>query len=209
LTGACEQWRPNSVWPRRCRTNGHQKTRIGADLADPHGPGNVFDPLLAQILEDKGQAVARVVMDRVGDEHPAGISQGYDPRGDIDAVAIEVVALDDHVVEVDAVAQFDAIVWLDTGVSLGHRLLHRDRAAHRIDDARKFQQQAVAVVLVPGLDPGDAPVVLDDFRIEKLAAQRFEAFKRAFLVCSHQPRIAGHIGSNDRGRRVWLTSPRR
>jgi hypothetical protein len=54
-----------------------------------------------------------VVVDRIGDEHPAGIGQGFDPGGDVDAVAIEVVALDDHIAEIDADAQFDAFVYLD------------------------------------------------------------------------------------------------
>jgi hypothetical protein len=42
--------------------------------------------------------------------------------------------------------------------------------------------------------------VLGDFRIEKLATQRLEAFERAFLVCPHQPRIPCHIGGEDRGK---------
>jgi hypothetical protein len=50
---------------------------------------------------------------------------------DVDAVTIEV-ALDDHIAEIDADAQFDAVVRRDAGVPLRHRLLHRDRAAHRI-----------------------------------------------------------------------------
>ena len=64
----------------------------------------------------------------------------------------------------------------DAGVPRGHRLLHRDRAARRIDDARKFHQHAVAGRL------DDAAVLLGDLRIEELAAQRFEAFERAFLI---------------------------
>ena len=42
-------------------------------------------------------------------------------------------------------------------------------------------------------------MMLGDFRIDELAAQRFEAFERAFLVRPHQPRIARHIGGEDRG----------
>jgi hypothetical protein len=79
-----------------------------------------------------------------------------------------------------------------------------DRAAHRIDDAGKFHQQAVA----SGLD--DAAMVLGDFRIDKLAAQRFEAFERALFVRPHQPRIPRHIGGEDRGEAAGLahiTSP--
>ena len=132
-------------------------------------------------------------MDRIGDEHPAGIGQGFDPSGDVDAVSVDVVALDDHIAEIDADAQFDAVVRLSIRVPLGHRLLHRDPAADRIDDARKLHQHAVA----GGLD--DPAVMLGDFRIEEFPAQRFETFECAFLVRPHQPRIAGHIGGEDRG----------
>jgi len=82
-------------------------------------------------------------MNGIGDEHPAGIGQSFDPGRDVYAVAIEVVALDDHVAQIDADAQFDALLRLDTGAPLGHRLLHRDGAAHRVDDARKFDQPVV------------------------------------------------------------------
>jgi hypothetical protein len=51
---------------------------------------------------------------------------------DIDAVAIKIVALDNHVAEIDGDAQFDAVVRRDTSVSLRHRLLNVDCAAHRI-----------------------------------------------------------------------------
>jgi hypothetical protein len=64
-------------------------------------------------------------MPRIGDEHPAGIGQGFNPRHNVDAVAIEIVALDDHVADIDADAQFDAAVSLDASVPLGHRLPHR------------------------------------------------------------------------------------
>jgi hypothetical protein len=122
------------------------------------------------------------------------IGQGLDPRGDIDPVAIEVVALDDHIAEIDADAQFDAALCAGIRAPLLHRLLHLDCAAHRIDDARKFHQHAVA----GGLD--DAAVVRGDLRIDELGAQRFEAFERPLLVRPHQPRIACDIGGEDRGK---------
>src|ERR1700674_750832 len=65
-------------------------------------------------------------------------------------------------------------------------------AAHRVDDARKFNQQAVA----GGLD--DAALVLLDLRIDQLPANRLQAFVRGFLVRAHQTRIPRHIGGEDR-----------
>ena len=120
-------------------------------------------------------------MNRVGDKHATCIGQGFDPSGDVDAVAIKVVALDDHIAEIDADAQFDAVARRDIRVPLGHRLLHRDRAAHRIYDAGKFHQQTVA----GGLD--DAPVMGGDLRIDQLAADRLEPCQRPLLIRSDQP----------------------
>ena len=97
--------------------------------------------LLAQILEDEGQPVAHVIMNGIGDEHPAGIGQGFDPGRDVYAVAIKVVALDDHIAEIDADAQFDAALRPDPGVALGHRLLDLGGAGYRIYDARKLHEK--------------------------------------------------------------------
>ncbi|MBV8934786.1 MAG: hypothetical protein JO095_03150 [Alphaproteobacteria bacterium] len=66
---------------------------------------------------------------------------------------------------------------------------------------------AAARRVAGGLD--DTAVVLGDFRIDQLAAQRFEAFERAFLVRSHSREYpatsAARIAAR---RRVWLMSPR-
>ena len=47
-------------------------------------------------------------------------------------------------------------------------------------------------------------MVLGDLRIEKLMAQRFEAFERAFFIRLHQPRIPRHIGGQDRSETAGL-----
>jgi hypothetical protein len=40
-------------------------------------------------------------------------------------------------------------------------------------------------------------VVLGDFRIQEVAAQRLEAFERALLIRAHQPRIPRDIGGEN------------
>ena len=52
-----------------------------ANPVDAHWPGDVLDLLLAQILKNKGKPVADMIMNRIGHEHPAGVGQGFDPRG--------------------------------------------------------------------------------------------------------------------------------
>ncbi len=55
------------------------------------------------------------------------------------------------------------------------------------------------MVLVPGVKPRDAAMVLGDFRVDKLTVQRLEAFEGALLVQPHQPRIPRHIGGENGG----------
>ena len=50
------------------------------------------------------------------------------------------------------------------GVAFGHAALHLDGAAHRVDDAGEFDEEAVA----GGFD--DAAAMLDDLRVEQGAA---------------------------------------
>src|SRR5215471_17970863 len=47
-------------------------------------------------------------------------------------------------------------------------------------------------------------MVLGDLEIDQFAAQCLKAFKRAFFVCSHQPRVPRHIGGEDRGETAAL-----
>jgi hypothetical protein len=83
---------------------------------------------------------------------------------------------------------------LTLGLAVDHPALHFGGTAHRVDDARKLHQQAVT----GGLD--DAAPVLPNLRIDQLPAMRVEAFERTLLVRPHQPRIARHIGGEDRGK---------
>jgi len=109
------------------------------------------------------------------------------------AVAVNVAAIGDHVAEIDPDAKAQAALLGEIQIAVGHRALDLAGAAHRIDDAGEFRQHAVA----GGLDHPAA--MLADLRINEFGEMRLEAFVRAFLVRTHQARIAHHIGGEDRG----------
>src|SRR6516165_3489364 len=100
--------------------------------------------------------------------------------------------LGDDVAEIDPNAEPDPPVFGHIGFMVEHCALGFYRAAYSIQYAPKFHQHAVA----GGLD--DAPMVLGDLRIDELVAQRVETFEGDFFVRSHQPRVAGDIGGEDR-----------
>jgi hypothetical protein len=76
--------------------------------------------------------------------------------------------------------------------------LHLDRAAHRVNDPRKLDQQPVA----GGFDNSTA--MLLDLWVAELAAHRLQRGERPLLVLPHQPRIARDIGGQDRGKTAGL-----
>src|SRR5262249_36613072 len=106
----------------------------------------------------------------------------------VDAVAVDVVALDDDVAEVDADAETDQPVVRHALVAHGHLALDVGRALHGIDDAAEFDQRAVAHQL------DHAPAMLCDRGIDELAPARLQPLQRAALVGAHEPAVADHVG---------------
>jgi hypothetical protein len=161
---------------------------FGAQRINPHRPSDVFDALLTHVVERVGQLVADLIAHRPGNADPAGLGERFQPCCDIDPVAEDVAVLGDDVAEVDADAEPDAPLVADHGLTVDHPALNLGGAAHRVDDARKFRQHAIAGIL------DGAALVLLDLRVDQLTEMRLEALVRVLFVRAHQTRIAGHIG---------------
>ena len=65
----------------------------------------------------------------------AGLRQCLQARRNVDAVAVDVLAIEDDVTDVYADPKLDAPLGWYTGIALGHAALDVDRAAYRLDDA--------------------------------------------------------------------------
>jgi len=66
------------------------------------------------------------------------------PGGDVDAIAENVIFIDDDVADVNAYTELDHLILRHGGVLLGHATLDFDCAAHSIDGACKLNQHTVA-----------------------------------------------------------------
>jgi hypothetical protein len=155
--------------------------------------GDVLDLMLAQRVELQGKLVIDVLDDGTRNRDAAGLGQLLQTRGNIHALAVAVLALDDHVAEIDAHARVDALVFGEAIVAPGHGALERDRAFHHIDDTAELGQQPVAHQLE------DAAVMLLDLRLEQFLAVHPEPLERAGLVRLHEPAVAGDVGGKDSG----------
>ena len=74
-------------------------------------------------------------------------------------------ALLDDIAQMNPDAELDAAFGRQAGVALDHAGLHLDRAAHRVDDAAKVDENAVAGAL------DDAAMMRGDRGINQIAAQ--------------------------------------
>ena len=75
--------------------------------------------------------------------------------------------------------------------AVSHAGLDGDGAAHRLDGAGEIDQQAVAGAF------DDAAAMRGNMRFDQLAEMGLQSAQRAFLVMTHQPAVAGHVGRED------------
>ena len=80
----------------------------------------------------------------------------------------------------------------NAGVALDHAALHLDCASHRVDDAAKLDETAVAGAL------DDASMMRGDRGINQIAAQPPQPRQRSLLVRPGEPAVADDIGDQDR-----------
>jgi hypothetical protein len=89
------------------------------------------------------------------------------------------VLLSNHVTEVDTHAEPNPPLLGHFRLVIGHSALDLDRTPHRVNDARKFCQEAVAGVL------HHAPAMFPDLRLDQLPEVSLEPLVRSFLICPH------------------------
>ena len=116
-----------------------QKHLIGVDRV-----GDILDLPLTKILENKSRCAPHMFMDVARDTDAAGFSESFHPCSDVDAPSIQIIALDNHVAEVDTDSKFDALVLGQTRVAIGQLTLYRHGTIKCLDGARKLSESAVA-----------------------------------------------------------------
>jgi hypothetical protein len=163
-----------------------------------HRPGDVLERLLAHVLEAEVELAGDLVVDRRRDEDAAGLGDALQPRGDVDAVAQQVVALDDDFAQVDADAEVHPLRLGQRFVARLQRVLDLDRAAYALDHAAEFGEHRVARCV------GDASVVVRDDAVDD-RAMRGEDAQRAGLVLVDEAAVADRVGGEDAGQAALET----
>src|SRR5258706_1153361 len=106
------------------------------DPKDADRTGDILDALVAEILEfDVVQSLADLIAHGARNTDAARLGEHFQPRRDVDAVAQDVVFLNDHVAQIDADAELHPPRRRDVGVASCHPALNLGGAQHRIGDA--------------------------------------------------------------------------
>jgi hypothetical protein len=82
---------------------------------------------------------------------------------------------------VNSYAELDALIGRKSRVALDHRVLNGDGAAHRLDDATKLDQRAVARSLE------HTPVLVGDGWVDQFGAQRSQPRERTVFIRARHP----------------------
>src|SRR6266404_464920 len=124
----------------RCRGSGFRK---GLDITcrkpeHSYRARDVFHGLLTKISESDRQLVPNLLVRRPGDTYSTGLAQRFQPRGNIDAVAVNILVVNDDIADVDADPEDDPLVHWNSHISPDHAALNVYRATYRIDHACKL-----------------------------------------------------------------------
>ncbi len=179
-------------WLRR-----HRQT--GLPAPDLNRSRNVLERLRAAVVERGIETVAHILMHAARYANASRRRDLLQAGSNVDAVAEDVVALDDDVAEVDADAEGDAPILGYPGCACSAIAVCTSTA------------QRTALTTLGNSSSRPSPVVLTmrppcagDGWVDDLLPNRLQRRQRAALVSPHQPRVARDVGRHDGGEAALL-----
>jgi hypothetical protein len=127
------------------------------------------------------------------DADAAAFGNAFKAGGNVDAVAVDVIAFDDDVANVHADAKRHLATISSAGIARGHGALNLGGTIDTLNGAGKFGKQAIAHQL------DDAAAMLGDAGIDDFRAMLLQKRERSRLVLAHHPAIADRVCGQDRG----------
>jgi hypothetical protein len=110
----------------------------------PHRIGNVLEVLWPEVVTCDVDLAPDLPIGVIRNANPAVFGNTLKAGSNVDAIAENVVVIENDVTNVNADAKFDPLILRHGGILLGHAALDFNRTAHRIDGAGKLDQHTVA-----------------------------------------------------------------
>jgi hypothetical protein len=153
----------------------------------------IFELLRTPILECSVELATQLSVNVFRNTHTAGLGDGFQTRCNVHPISKDIVVFNDDISDMNANPKLDAPTLRHTGVAFCHPPLNVDCAASRVDDARKLDQDVVA------LRPDEPAPMLGYFGIDKISSVGFKLRERAFLVGSHESAVSRDVCCQNSG----------
>jgi hypothetical protein len=130
-----------------------------ADSVGPNRLGDILNAMAAKRAVVEGELILNLLVDSVRNAHSTRLGECLEPRGDINAIAEDVLTIYYHIAEIDADPQLETALACDKLVECPRGALHLNGAVHRVDDACEICQQTITGAA------DDAPAMCRDQRV--------------------------------------------
>ena len=174
--------------------------RVGEHAIDAHRVGDVLDVAITERLVSANHLMLYLFVDAAGDIDFAGLGYAFKPRGNIDAVAVNVVGFDNDIAKIDANSIFDPVMFRQRRIASHQILLNHDAAADGFDGTIEDRNEPVA----GGFN--QPAVMFHDAGFDEIALDALDTVVRAFFVDLHQAAVTGDIACHDgrKAARHWF-----
>ena len=180
LSGRASGTSTGDVRRRDCRgRRGLPISRVPFHSERLHRPLDVLKREAPEVVELRLDPVADEIMHCARDHDATRRRFALQPRRHVDAIAVEVVAVDDQVAQVQADAEHNGSILGLILVGLGHGLLELDGGAQRINRAGELDQSPVASQL------DQPPSMTRQYRLQTLLSDG--PCRRASVLLSSRP----------------------
>jgi hypothetical protein len=153
--------------------------------------GDVFDELLAEILEDHPAAMAQVIAHAPRNTDLPAPDEALEPSRDIHAVTEDITLLGHHIADIDTDPEAHPLPFGLAIIRACKRLLDLERAVDRVEHADEFGEHAIAGGV------RNPPSMFPDQIVDYRPTGRQCRHRRLF-VAMHQTAVALDIGGEDR-----------
>ena len=161
-------------WSRRRKEFSQRDATSRSDRAI-----DILDTYVAAVLETNVDPIADALVDDRGDADPTGLGEGFQSRGDVDTLAVDIVVFNDDIAEIDADSEHDGRLARGSIWQRGPRALHRKGAVYSIDHATELDDGTITDQL------HDAAVVGGDGWVEDDLSVPLQSSQCARLVGPH------------------------
>src|SRR5437870_542501 len=156
-------------------------------MVDANRVLNVLELLFAAVFKRYLKAIPNVIANRLRNGDATRLRHTFKARGHIHAVAVDVVAFDNDVAQINPDAELDRAL----RCSRAHRGLNLRRAGDSVHHARKLGQHTVTGEF------NNAAAMLGDLGIDYFLPDLLELSQRPGFVMAHQPAVPDDIGSEN------------